>query len=208
MTELLRDRLLELGVDSDDWTNVVDLASAGATWVAWRSGPVEDWHAVPWCRIGTPELMRASALLTRATNDVIRAHVLRSAGPRAARHHLAAGAHELFASVGQVINDAGRRLPDGRTVANLALSAGDVCEFVGHVRSAVRRWTVLAVKHGLVPVLFMLACTAGWHAHHWWGTPGGRPGRRSFFVVWTTRTGGAIHNVLSRPSCTRTTRRS
>ena len=64
-----------------------------------------------------------------------------------------------------------RRLPDGRLVADVAPLGEQLCKFTDHVRTAVRRWTVLAFEHGLPAVVLMLACVAAWRADHWWGTP-------------------------------------
>ncbi|MGH3901420.1 MAG: hypothetical protein ACRDTA_24835 [Pseudonocardiaceae bacterium] len=171
MVELLRGRLAELGVDPDDPAVVVGLSSVGATWVAWRSGPVEDWHAVPWCRIDGPQLARASVLITRSVGALIRAHVPMVAWRQESNDDSMIDATKLFRSVGRLVGDPDLRLPGGRTVASLAPSDERLFEFTDYVRSAVRRWTVLAAEYGLAPVLLMLACTAGWRACHWWGTP-------------------------------------
>jgi len=166
----LRDRLVELGVDPDDCSVVLDLAAVGATLIAWRNGPMEDWHAVPWCRIDGPQLAQASVQITRAVRKAIGFHA-----SNVPRFRPSSGSADepwaVFRSIGYVIADPARRLPGGRTVASIAPDDGHRRQFVDHALEAARIWTVLAAEHGSAAVLAMLACTGGWRARHWWGSP-------------------------------------
>ncbi len=161
----------ELGVDVGEWREVADLASVGMVWIGWRGGPVEDWHAVPWCRIDTPELVRASVATTRAVRGMVRVRLPEQVCSPVAGGESSEHAYELLGDVGRVIADPGRVLPDGRTVAEVAPSEAHAGEFVGFVDSVVRRWAALAFEHGLCAVVLMLASVAARSARHWWGTP-------------------------------------
>jgi hypothetical protein len=181
-----------LGVDVGEWREVVDLASVGVVWIGWRGGPVEDWHAVPWCRIDTPDLVRASVATTRAVREVMRVRLPEQVCSPVADGGSSVHAYELFGDVGRVIAGPGRVLPDGRTVAEVAPSEAHSREFVRFVDSAVSRWAALAFQYGLCAVVLMLVCVAARWARHWWGHRGGLYAWRSSFDVWTTPICGAI----------------
>jgi hypothetical protein len=155
----LRARLAELGVDATDREVVLDLAAVGATWVAWRNGPVEDWHSRPGSCIRDAELARATVSVTRDVRMILAA--------RKERVH-AIGTLVLIAAA---VADLDRWLPDGRTVGALAPDSEERELFVRFVHGAERRWRALATELGVEAVLQMLACAAGWRVHHWWSTP-------------------------------------
>lgn len=151
--------LAELDVDLDDRNLVLDLAAVGATRIAWRIGPVKDWHSEPGSRIDQVELARATVSVTRDIRTTI--------GKAQGRPPVS----QAFARIADEIADLDRRLPDGRSVGEFAPDANERRRFVEFVRSAERRWAGLASVLGADAVLQMLACSAGWRARHWWGTP-------------------------------------
>lgn len=171
IVEVLRCLVAGLGVDPDDENTVVGLASVGATSLAWRNSPLEDWHACPYRRISQGEMMRASVATTRLVRDLIHTRL-----PGVSRVTNTVGdgsvaATSLFDAAERVIADPQRRLPDGRTLVELAPSPAHFGVFAAHVRECARWWTVLAAEHGLEPVLWMLACTGGARCQRWWSTP-------------------------------------
>lgn len=149
----VRAGLVELGLDPDDRAAVVGLAGVGATLVGWRAGPLEDGHSDPGSRISDPELVRASVATTRVVQEVLAAGV------------------PPFGVVSAIFGDLERRLPDGRTLAEIALAPDDARQHVEYVQAAVRRWELLAADVGEEVFMGMLACAGAWRARRWWGTP-------------------------------------
>ncbi|MGH3611676.1 MAG: hypothetical protein ACRDRK_03465 [Pseudonocardia sp.] len=141
--------LVELGMNLDDRAAVVDLAAVGATLVGWRAGPLEDWHSDPDSRISDPELVRASVAATRLVQEV-----LVTASPP-------------FGAISAIFGDLERRLPDRRTLAEIALTPEDALEHVVYVRAAVRRWELLAAEVGEEVFVGLMACAAAWRARRW-----------------------------------------
>jgi hypothetical protein len=70
--EVLRPAIRRLGFDPNDPSQLTDLAAVAITRLAWRDGPVEDWHAVPDRRISDGEMMRATVATTRFVRNLIR----------------------------------------------------------------------------------------------------------------------------------------
>lgn len=95
----------------------------------------------------------------------------------------------MFSGIADAVGDLNGLLPDGRTVSDLAGSPDERRSFVKHVREAERRWNLLAADLGPETVLRMLACSAGWRARHWWGTPWW-PARVARFVSRAEPMGG------------------
>ncbi len=151
----VRAGLAELGLNPDDRAAVIDLAAVGATLVGWRTGPLEDWHSQLSSRISDPELVRASVATTRLVRDAL----ISQAPPK------------LFDSLVGVLSDLERRLPDGRTLAEIAPSPDEARMHVAFVHAAVRRWEALAAVVGPGAVVGILACAGGWRARRWWGSP-------------------------------------
>jgi hypothetical protein len=77
----------------------------------------------------------------------------------------------VFRRLRSTLGGLASRLPDGRTLAEIAPSHEEGLRNVEHVAAAVRRWSALAVEIGPESVFGVLACTAGWRARRWWGTP-------------------------------------
>ncbi|WP_131770453.1 hypothetical protein [Candidatus Protofrankia californiensis] len=72
---MLRQIVDHLGVDPDNNAALIDLAAVTVTRMAWRDGPVEDWHAGPESQLGDAEMMRANAATTpgaRPSGHVVR----------------------------------------------------------------------------------------------------------------------------------------
>lgn len=149
----IRAGLVELGLNPDDRAAVVGLAAVGATLVGWRAGPLEDWHSEPESRISDPELVRASVAMTRLAREVLTT----DSSP--------------FAAVSALFSDLERRLPDGRTLAEIALTSHHARQHAEYARAAVRRWELLAAELGQGVLIDLLACAAAWRARRWWGTP-------------------------------------
>jgi hypothetical protein len=110
--------LADLGVDPHDKVVIADLAAVGIVLLAWRNGPVEDWHAVPLNRISDAEMMRASIATTRLVREVI----VREARAEDAGEGVDAFTIRLIARVDRVLGDPDRRVPDGRSLPELVLS--------------------------------------------------------------------------------------
>lgn len=160
----------QLGFDPDDRGRLADLAAVGIARLAWRDGPVEDWHAVPQRRISDSELMRASAAVTRAVRDLLVAELPPPPWPREPAG-AAGDADRVLADVAAMLSAPGRRLPDGRTLEELAPAREDLAAFAQHVREHTRWWADLAAGHGLYEVLLVLACHAALRCRRWWLGP-------------------------------------
>lgn len=194
--DLLYESLRGAGIDPGNSANVLDLAAVGATFLLWRSSPVEDWHY----RIVQSEMMRANAATTRAVRECVLSH-LSPWTTSAEDGQDARAARRVFSAVGQVVADAQRRLPDSRTLAAWASSQEELPAFEQHVRRRVRRWTLLAGQEGLVSVLVLvlLALVGGASCRQWWLMP-----------WWPDRVACLSSAVVSRPAGTilRSLRRS
>jgi hypothetical protein len=167
---LAREAARKLGFDPDDRSSVADLAAVGIARLAWRDGPVEDWHAVPQRRISDSEMMRASAAVTRAVRDLLVAELPPSPWPRDPSGD-EGGADRVFADIADLLSAPSRCLPDGRTLADLAPSREDLTAFARHVEEHARWWADLAAGHGLHEVLLVLACQSALWCRRWWLAP-------------------------------------
>lgn len=159
-----------LGFDPGDRGGLVDLAAVGIARLAWRDGPVEDWHAVPCRRISDSELMRASAAVTRLIRGVLDAELPASPWPRPAVS-AEGNPDRLFAQVADVVADPSRSLADGRTVAQFASGKAELAALRRHVDECADCWTCMAEAHGLSEVLLVLACDGAFRCRRWWLAP-------------------------------------
>jgi hypothetical protein len=121
----------------------------GVTRLAWRDGPVEDWRILG--RLLPSELMRANAAVTRLVRRLLAQQLPgrwwiwttdRGVGEEAARW--------LF-TLADEIGRTQRRLPDGRTVAEIAGEEGQVLEYRRYVWRCWNRWQRLANRFGARP---------------------------------------------------------
>ncbi|HEY2762949.1 MAG TPA: hypothetical protein VGJ13_02895 [Pseudonocardiaceae bacterium] len=170
----------QLGIDSDDYEAVLDLAAVGVARLAWRDSPVEDWHAGPDSRIGDSEMMRANAATTRLIRGVLHRHGSAAAPPSLARG-LAGRPAEIFGEACRVIADPDRRVPDGRRLADLAPDSIAVDLFFAHVEACEKRWVDLARFYGFAAVVLALAVLGARRCRYWWTAPGW-PGMVDEFV--------------------------
>jgi hypothetical protein len=154
---LLEDAVARLGVDLSDSGQPMDLAAVAMTRLAWRDGPVEDWHSVRYRRIGDAEMMRANAATTRVIREVMD----KPYGPGA-----------MFNAVAQVLADPVRRLPDGRSVIELAPSSSELTRYQMHLAACCARWKTAAADIGEATVLTLLACRGATFNWHWWRSTG------------------------------------
>jgi hypothetical protein len=154
--KLLDDVAVQLGVDPGDSDQVADVAAVAMTRLAWRDGPVEDWHSFRYRRINEAEMMRANAATTRAVRDVM--------------DH--GGSDGVFGRVGKVLADPCRRLPDGRRVVDVAPSRSEWEAYRGHVTACCTRWDALAASFGVAAVLVLLACRGARFNWAWWRSTG------------------------------------
>jgi hypothetical protein len=160
----------KLGFDPGDRGRLADLAAVGIARLAWRDGPLEDWHAVPQRRISDSEPMRANAAVTRAVRDLLVAEFPPPPWPRDAAG-AKGDAERVLAEIAALLSAPGRRLPDGRTLEELAPAREDLMMFAWHVQEHTRWWANLAAWHGLYEVLLVLACHAALRCRRWWLGP-------------------------------------
>lgn len=71
-----------------------------------------------------------------------------------------------------MIADPHRRLPNGRTLPELAPDDDALEEFVGHVRACGLLWSELARSHSVEAVLWAWAVLGAQRCRHWWLAPG------------------------------------
>jgi hypothetical protein len=155
--ELLEDAAARLGVDSSDSRQVMDLAAVAMTRLAWRDGPVEDWHSIRYRRIGDAEMMRANAATTRVIREVMD------------KPHWPG---QMFNAVEQALADPLRRLPDGRSILELAPSSSELTRYEAHLAACCARWKAAAANIGEATVLTLLACRGVIFNWHWWRSTG------------------------------------
>jgi hypothetical protein len=132
----------QVGVNPQDRAEVLDLAAVAITRLAWRDSPVEDWHADPDSRISNPELMRANAATTRLTRNLLELQVPEpsdqpSHADQSPRH---TDADRLFTGIRHALAAPDRRLPDARTVGDLAPSSIELASYTDHVATLTYEW--------------------------------------------------------------------
>jgi hypothetical protein len=148
---------------------LVDLVALGIVVSAWRAGPVEDWHVGG--RIGQVEMMRANAAITRRIRGLLSELLPERWWTWDRQVGLRTGALLLWTVVAREIGSVDRRLPDGRTVAELALDDEQVADYRSHVAWHRDRWLALTAECGLRVALVMLACQGAWMCRRWWLHP-------------------------------------
>jgi hypothetical protein len=151
-----------LAVDLGDAQQIADLAAVAVTRLAWRDGVVEEWHRASPARIVDPEMMRANAATTR----LVRGQFAEAAGGTTERVAMA------FGTVCPRLADPGRRLPDGRTVGELAPDAQGLGVYGDQVRGFFVRLKRLVEWLGPEAVMGTLACYAAAACWQWWLAPG------------------------------------
>jgi hypothetical protein len=85
------------------------------------------------------------------------------------------GLHEpgdVFKQVEQVLADPGRRLPDGRTVADFAPNQRELHRYRARAEAYRVRWDAVATEIGVDGVLWLLACRGATFNWHWWRSTG------------------------------------
>lgn len=152
-----------LGVDIANPLQLANLAAVAITQLAWRNGPVELWHSASPSRISDTEMMRANAATTR----VVRGHL-----PNDVVARLATRPTDILGAVRDALTDPGRRLPDGRTVSELASGAEAFEMYTEQVRAFFDRCGKLVDRLGSHGVVGALACYAAAACWKWWLTPG------------------------------------
>lgn len=165
---LLEDVAGEVGLDAQNLERVADLAAVAVTRIAWRDGPVEDWHSIRFRRITDPEMMRCNAATSRAVRSVLGQRLF-----AAGQQHSDGVA--VLAAIGDVLADRGRALPDGRTLIALAPDAWQLARYDQHVAACVRQWQLVASRIGMRPLLTLLACHAATFNWRWWLSTGWMP---------------------------------
>lgn len=168
----LREEAAERRLDLDDRRALVDLAAVGVAKLAWRNGPVEDWHSVRYRRIGQREMMRANASATRLVRDLLEPRIRAEQGPADDGRRPDVDARALFEQIGSAVADPDRRLPDGRALSEFAPSQDQFRHFCMDVQGHCREWTLQAEEYGLHRVTLALACEAGTGlCRRWWLGP-------------------------------------
>jgi hypothetical protein len=151
-----------LAVDVGDARQMADLAAVAVTRLVWRDGVVEEWHRASPTRIVDHEVMRANAATTR----LVRGQLADAAGGTAERVAMA------FGAVCPRLVDPGRRLPDGRTVGELAPDARGLGVYGDQVRGFFVRLGRLVDCLGPEVVVGAMACYAAAVCWQWWLAPG------------------------------------
>jgi hypothetical protein len=166
---LLADAAALLGIDLGNRDQMMDLVAVAMARLAWRDGPVEDWHRAIPCRISNTEMMRASAATTRLVREII------NGGPvDMAVGHAVGPMGEMLDAVGHALVNPDRHLPDGLTLAELAPDAGQLAAFERHVWMFCTRWNRVAAQYGVPEIIALLALYAGRSCWRWWLAPGWR----------------------------------
>jgi len=163
-TEVLRRELpataAYLGIDiSAGAAGLADLTAVAIAQLAWRNGPVELWHRASPSRISDAEMMRANAATTRVVREHLPINVV-------------AGFADVLGPLCAVLVEPGRRLPDGRTVWDLAAGTDDFRMYTAQVRAFFDRCLNLVERLGAYDVVGALACHAAAACWKWWLAPG------------------------------------
>jgi hypothetical protein len=111
-------------------------------------------------------MMRANAASTRLLREVLGGRIPAVSGD-------AVGAMgDIVSGVGRALADSARRLPDGRTLTELALDPAQVVAFERHVWMFCARWNRVAARYGVPEIIALLALYAGRYCWRWWLAPG------------------------------------
>jgi hypothetical protein len=162
---LLDDSACVLGIDLGDEDRMMDLVAVAMVRLAWRDGPVEDWHKEG--HICNSEMMRASAATTRLVREILSGGRRRMTGG-----DTVSLMGETVDAVGRALVDPDRHLPDGRTLTELAPDAEQLAAFERHVWMFCTRWNRVAAKYGVQETIGLLALYSGCSCWRWWLAPG------------------------------------
>ncbi len=167
---MLRQIVNDAGVDPDDSATLIDLAAVAVARMAWRDGPVEDWHTSVDSRLDDAEMLRANAATTRLVRDLLARHL---PGPPTDRQAAVRGGGpgEMFVVIAAALTDPDRRLPNGQRLAELAPDRPSLQRYRSAVRTWCSRWVAITDQVGLHPVLLFLACWTLTTSRHWWLGP-------------------------------------
>jgi hypothetical protein len=158
---LLDDAAAMLGIDLEDEDQIMDLVAVAMVRLAWRDGPVEDWHKAG--RISNSEMMRVNAAMTRLVREILSVGRFRMAGEGSVSLM-----GETVDAVGRALVDPDRHLPDGWTLAEFAPDAEQLAAFQRHVWMFCTRWNRVAAKYGVRETMAVLALFAGCSCWRWW----------------------------------------
>lgn len=78
----------------------------------------------------------------------------------------------LFATIGGALSNVDRRMPDGRTIAELAPDAVQLAAFERHVWTLCTGWSRVGAEYGAQQIMALLAVYAGRYCWRWWLAPG------------------------------------
>jgi hypothetical protein len=147
----IEEMLRHASVDPADPDALLWATAVGVTNVLWRNSPLEDWHAGPHSLISDGEMMRANAATVRMI-----------------RQRLAMAGTD-WSGLADAVTDAGRVLPDGRTLRQLAGRRLPALR-----RHAVRHAEVYARMQdadGARAALMLAAAQGVFHGSRWHGMP-------------------------------------
>ncbi|WP_322770279.1 hypothetical protein [Frankia sp. Cr1] len=167
---MLRQIVHHVGVDPDDSGALIDLAAVAVARLAWRDGPVEDWHAGRDSRPDDAEMMRANAAITRLARDLMTTHLpgLSPGGQETVRGE---SPGEVFAAIAGALTAPDLRLPDGRSLSDVAPDRASLKRYRRTVRTWCARWATITNKIGPQAVLLFLASWTLTTCRHWWLGP-------------------------------------
>jgi hypothetical protein len=152
-----------LGVALDHGPQLVNLAAVAVTRLVWRDSPVEDWHAVPASRVSDGEMMRTNVATTRLVRSMIGRLEDWAIGQRDAARIMEDAVLAVVAP--------SRRLPDGRTIAELAPDGRQLLLLEEHASGLASLWGRRFRECGVREVLSVLACCAARWCWRWWLSP-------------------------------------
>jgi hypothetical protein len=164
----------QVGIDPFRVGQVLDLAAVGMVNSAWRNSPVEDWHAGNGC-LSDGAMLRINSHTTWRVREIVRrwrSELEVAPGDSVAvLDDLDADDVSLLAvRILRWLVRPSRRLPIGRTLAQVALTGLD--EYVDHAETTMGSIVVMAEDHGASFAMWRAAAHGGLACRSWWGTPG------------------------------------
>ena len=139
------------GVAPADVDALLWAAAVGVAHELWRDSPLEDWHAGPDSVISDGQMMRANAATVRLI-----------------RHHLALAGTD-WSGLAQAVTDAGRVLPDGRSVRQLA--GRWLAALRRHAAGQAEVYARIQDAAGPRAALLLAAAQGVLHGSRWHGMP-------------------------------------
>jgi hypothetical protein len=157
-------------VDRDGSGCLIDLAAVAVARMAWRDGPMEDWHADSDSRLDNAAMMRANAAITRLARDLLATHLpgLSSVEQGGVR---GSSPGEVFAAIAGALTAPDLRLPDGRSLAEVVPDRVSLKRYHRAVRTWCARWAVITDRIGPEAVLLFLASWTLTTCRRWWLGP-------------------------------------